>query len=87
VNLFLDTSVLMAACGSSAGASREVFRRAPLNNWILIATPSVIDELVRNLDRLPASATAEWNLIGSQLLVLSDVFTVDQPVIFSPAKD
>jgi len=87
VNLFLDTSVLLAACGSAAGASREIFRRAPLNNWILITTPYVIDELVRNLDRLPASATAEWNLIGNRLSVLSDVFTIDRPVVFSPAKD
>jgi predicted nucleic acid-binding protein len=87
VNLFLDTSVLLAACGSTAGASREIFRRASLNGWILISTPYVIDEVLKNLARLPSSATAEWRSIVGQLLILGDVLTVDKPVVFSPAKD
>jgi predicted nucleic acid-binding protein len=87
VNLFLDTSVLLAACGSSTGASREIFHRARLNDWILITTPYVVDEVVRNLDRLPPSGVAEWNSIARQLLVLGDVFTIDRPVVFRPAKD
>jgi hypothetical protein len=35
---FLDTSVLLAACGSLTGASLEIFRRASDNGWILVAT-------------------------------------------------
>ena len=49
MNLFLDTSVLLAASGSAAGASREIFRRATVNDWTLLATPYVIDEVLRNL--------------------------------------
>ncbi len=40
MRLFLDTSVLLAASGSAAGASREIFHRASVNGWVLIATPS-----------------------------------------------
>ena len=87
VNLFLDTSVLMAACCSASGASREIFRRAALNGWNLISTPYVIEEVLRNLDRLPLAGTAEWRSISSQLMVLGDVLTVDRPVVFAPAKD
>ncbi len=87
MNLFLDTSVLLAACGSSAGASREIFRRAANNQWILITTPYVIGEVVRNLDRLAPSGADEWRTIGRQLLVRSDVYTINRPVVFSPAKD
>jgi predicted nucleic acid-binding protein len=32
MKLFLDTSVLLAACGSEKGVSRELFRLASLNN-------------------------------------------------------
>jgi len=45
MNLFLDTSVLLAASASSAGASREVFKLAVKNGWSLIATPYVMDEV------------------------------------------
>jgi hypothetical protein len=86
VKLFLDTSVL-AACGSQAGASREIFRRASVNQWSLITTPYVIQEVVHNLDRLSPSGATEWQTIGSQLSVLSDVLTLDRPAVFGPAKD
>jgi len=46
VRLFLDTSVLLAASGSAVGASREVFRRASANGWILIATPYGLEEVL-----------------------------------------
>jgi len=36
MRLFLDTSVLLAASGSVAGASREIFRRASANGWLLV---------------------------------------------------
>ena len=43
--------------------------------------------MLRNLDRLPPAGATEWRSIGSQLLVLCDVLTVDRPVVFTPAKD
>ena len=60
MRLFLDTSVLLATSGSSRGASREVFRLATGNNWKLLATSYVIEEVLRNLANLPASASADW---------------------------
>ena len=35
MRLFLDSSVILAASMSAAGASRHVFRLAPSNAWIL----------------------------------------------------
>ena len=60
MRLFLDTSVLLAACGSAKGASREVFRGASANGWEPIATPYVVEEVLHNLPLLPASATSAW---------------------------
>ena len=56
VRLFLDTSVLLAASGSANGASREIFRRASANGWILVVTPYAIEEVLRNLPDFPPSA-------------------------------
>jgi predicted nucleic acid-binding protein len=87
VRLFLDTSVLLAASGSATGASREVFRLAPKNAWTLIATPYAIEETRRNLSHFPASALTDWNHLRGNLLLMHDVFTVDRPAVFAPAKD
>jgi predicted nucleic acid-binding protein len=87
MRLFLDTSVLLAASGSTTGASREVFRLAEKNSWTLIATPYVIKEVRRNISNLPATASTDWNRLHNELLLMDDVFTVDRPAVFAPAKD
>lgn len=87
MRLFLDTSVLLAASGSAAGASREIFRRASANGWLLVSTPYVIEEVFRNLPNFPPSASAEWARLRPELLLMDDVLTIDRPAIFQPAKD
>ena len=77
MKLFLDTSVLLAACGSEKGASREVCRLAPLNDWTLIATPYVLHETERNLPKLPAAVVALWNTLQPELLICDDVLTLN----------
>ena len=87
MRLFLDTSVLLAASGSAAGASREIFRRASANGWVLISTPYVLEEVLRNLSGLPTQASAEWARLRPALLVRDDVLTLDRPAVFHAAKD
>lgn len=87
MRVFLDTSVLLAASGSSSGASREVFRLASRNGWSLLATPYVINEVLRNLPELPPSAGSNWATLRPALTVMDDVFTIDRPVVFDAAKD
>jgi len=87
VRLFLDTSVLLTACASSAGASYEIFRLAQDRGWVLIATPYVIGEVLNNLPEFPASASAQWAKLRANLLLLDDVLTLDRPAIFPAGKD
>lgn len=87
MNIFLDTSVLLAACGSVSGASREIFRRASLNGWALIATPYALGEVARNLPKLHVTAADDWRILLTQVTVMPDVFTVNRPVVFGPSKD
>ena len=87
MRLFLDSSVLLAAIGSSTGASREIFRRAKSLEWTLIATPYVTGEVNKNLELLPASGPPTWETLRSELLILDDVVTIDKPTVFAPAKD
>lgn len=87
MRLFLDTSVLLAACGSTASASHEIFRQARVHGWVLIATPYVIDEVLTNLPDFPPAATAQWASLRAELLVLDDVLTIDRPAVFAAGKD
>ena len=87
MRLFLDTSVLLAASGSANGASREIFRLAAKNSWTLFSTPYAVEEVRRNLSHFPADASSDWNRLRGELLLMDDVFTVDRPTVFAPAKD
>jgi hypothetical protein len=87
VRLFLDTSAILAACGSAKGASREIFFRASINGWVLITTPYAISEVIRNLSHFPSSASADWIKLRQQLLIVDDIFILDWPTVFSAGKD
>ena len=79
--------MLLSACGSSLGASREIFSVARQRDWTLVATPYVIQEVLKNLNKLPREATAVWVRLRTELVILDDVVTLDRPVIFEAGKD
>lgn len=87
MRLFLDTSVLLAACASASGASKEIFRVAALNGWVLVTTPYAIEEVLRNLPDFPVATSGEWVKLRPSVLILDDVFTLDRPVVFPVSKD
>jgi len=87
VTLFLDASVVLAACGRPPGASRAVFDLALRNGWTLMTSPYVVSEVTRNLPRLPAQAVPDWAQLRAALVAVRDVWTMDRPAVFGPAKD
>lgn len=87
MNLFLDASVVLAACGRPTGASRAVFDLASRNGWTLMTSPYVVSEVAKNLPRLPAQATQDWAQLRPALVAVRDVWTMDRPAVFGPAKD
>jgi predicted nucleic acid-binding protein len=87
VNLFLDTSVLLAACGSAKGSSRAIFHLAAAAGWTLMSSPYALSEVLRNLGKLPAAATAEWVRLRQQLRIVDDVVSLDRAVVFFASKD
>ena len=55
VNLFLDSSVVLAACGSATGASRAIFDATGVQAWTLETSRYVLNEVAVNLPTLPPS--------------------------------
>lgn len=87
MRLLLDTSVILAACGSSTGASADVIRWAEPNAWSLLMTPYIAGEVEANLPDLPPIALREWVRVRTLIEIVEDVLTLDRPVVFEPAKD
>ena len=87
MKLFLDTSVLLAACGSAQGSSHALFGYAPAQGWTLMTSPWVVTEVVRNLPKFPLSATGEWLRLRPQLVLVDDVVSLNQAVVFPVSKD
>jgi hypothetical protein len=88
VRLFLDASVVLAACGRLAGGSHAIFDLAGTHGWRLLTGDYVMREVERNVwNRLPASARREWRRLRPALAVVSDELTHPWPVVFPAAKD
>ena len=87
MRLFLDSSVLLAACGSQRGASRLVFTSAAAHGWELLVSPYARGEVAANLAAVGAAAVAAWPRLQARLVQVPDVLTADRPVVFSPTKD
>jgi len=88
VRLFLDASVVLAACGRVAGASHAVFDLAGAQGWRLLTGDYVLREVERNVKhRLSAAARSEWQLLRPALAVVADELTYPWLVVFPATKD
>ena len=77
MKIFLDTSVLLAACRAKSGASRAILDTAAKQGWKLIASPWVRNEVEKNLSKLPFESTATWVGLRSRISLVDDVVSID----------
>ena len=87
MNLFLDSSVAIAASLSATGASREVFNHAARQSWRLIVSPWVLREVRDNLASKPPEAARAWVSLRARAIVENDELTFDWPIVFEASKD
>src|SRR4051812_34219963 len=88
MRLFLDASVLLAACGRRQGASHALFEHARTNGWKLMAGEYVVREVEKNLaTRLPRAMREEWRRLKPLVAVVADELTYPWPVVFPATKD
>ncbi len=60
---------------------------AARNGWTLMTSAYVLNEVKRNVSRLPAQAAPAWAQLRPRLVPVRDVWTMDRPAVFGPAKD
>jgi len=79
--------VLLAACGSSQGASSFLIEQAQTRHWKLLVSPYVLSEVENNLSYFGNDALPIWISIQQKLACVTDIYVVDWPVVFKPTKD
>ena len=87
MRIFLDTSVLLAACRSKFGASRAIIETAADQGWKLLASPWVRNEVEKNLSKFPFESTAAWVGLRSRISLVDDVVSIDRALVFPASKD
>jgi predicted nucleic acid-binding protein len=87
VNLFLDSSVILAALGRPAGASRTVFNFAPSFGWRLLTCQYVIEEVEANVPRLIPQASLDWPGLAARLTAVPEAWSHPWLTVYAPAKD
>jgi predicted nucleic acid-binding protein len=87
VRLFLDSSVVLAACGRSSGASRFIIDLATSQGWELHTSAYVLNEVSANVSRLGAQAAQQWTLLQPRLNPVPDIVSFPWIAVFPAAKD
>ena len=52
-----------------------------------MTSPYVVSKFTRNLPRLPPKPCHDWTQLRPALVAVRDVWTIDRPAVFGPAKD
>lgn len=88
MKLFLDTSVLLAAAGSTSGASHAVFAYALPQHWTLLTSRYCLAETTKNLAKLPPAAGQLWShTLRASLTVVTDAVVINKPLALARGKD
>jgi predicted nucleic acid-binding protein len=87
LNIFLDSSVVIAASLSATGASREVFNHASSEGWRLLVSPWVLREVRDNLGSKPPESARAWLSLRGKTTLEGDELTFDWPLVFEASKD
>jgi len=88
VRLFLDSSVLLAATGSTSGASRLLITSAKREGWILVTSAYCVREVEHNLPKLKPKASIDWRrTIKPALTIVGTHLVLDRPLLYRAVKD
>ena len=88
MTLFLDSSVLLAAAGSTTGASRLLFAESASRGWALVTSDYCRQEAEHNLPKLGPRAKHDWLYVLRPITIISTTQVVlDRPLVYRVVKD
>lgn len=87
MRLFLDSSVLLSACGSEKSLSRLITEIAPTRGWCLISASYCHAETSKNIGKLGEHAALKWPDMQSRVEWVPNALTRRKPLLLTSSKD
>ena len=87
MKIFLDSSVILSACGSTKSLSRLITEIAKERGWNLVSAVYCRAETVKNLAKFAPQATAHWQNLQTRIEWLPNALTRKRPLLLTASKD
>lgn len=87
MRVFLDSSVIISACGSERSLSRLIWQIHARHDWRLISSAYCRAEVARNVVKLGHSASGAWSRFSGDIDWVPDALTSQRPLLLTAAKD
>lgn len=87
MRLFLDTSVILSACGSQRSLSRLLVTLSPERGWTLVSAFYCRAETIRNLGKFPPAALQAWLKLHPAIEWAPTALTTRNPLLPIASKD
>lgn len=87
MRVFLDSSVLLSACGSEKSLSRLVTELAAERGWYLVSAAYCRAETSRNLGKIGSNARQRWPDIETKVEWVPNALTSKRPLLLIATKD
>lgn len=87
MKIFLDSSVLLSACGSRKSLSRLIVEIATERKWKLISSAYCRAETIKNIGKFAAEATLTWTETMPKIEWVPNALTSNKPLLMTASKD
>ncbi len=87
MRVFLDSSVILSACGSERSLSRLITILAAERGWNLVSAANCRAETIKNLAKFPPQAAAHWRDLQGRIEWVPNALTTKRPLLLTASKD
>lgn len=87
MRIFLDSSVLLSACGSGKSLSRLITEIAPAWGWQLVSASYCQAETGKNNRKLGEGAVLNWTAMRTRIEWVPNALTSKKPLLLTASKD
>ena len=87
MRVFLDSSVLLSACGSEKSLSRLVTEMAAERAWHLVSAMYCRAETSKNIGKFGVEASGRWPAMQAKVEWVPNALTRRQPLLLAASKD
>ena len=87
MRVFLDSSVIISACGSDKSLSRLICQIHAKHSWEIISSAYCRAEVYRNIVKFGTAATVAWDHLLNHVVWVPNALTSERPLLLTVGKD